>query len=279
MTTPGPATTTPPTTSGRQHATKTGRAVRDMVLRVSGDPSARVELPPPALHTADLAGEHPLASLEAATELEQAAHDWSPSTSASPARPAGPGTRSPAHSTSTRWRASTGSQPATKRSASRCSTTPSPSRAASSGPVRRATRRSPTTARRTNCPNKKTVTQPAARAAPRKWQPGGRATPAVSSSTQVGTQRPVLQAAAYPLPTTRPARMTAQRYSPPIRLGAGPRGHTSLGMCFACWMPGPAPMLRSGRPAGACCDCAHTRRTAPREQVSPGCVCCWLRIC
>ena len=75
MTTPGPATTTPPTTSGRQHATKTGRAVRDMVLRVSGDPSARVELPPPALHTADLAGEHPLASLEAATELEQAAHD------------------------------------------------------------------------------------------------------------------------------------------------------------------------------------------------------------
>ena len=54
---------------------KAGRAVRDMVLRLSGDPRTRIELPPPAQHTADLAAQHPLASLEAAAELEQAAHD------------------------------------------------------------------------------------------------------------------------------------------------------------------------------------------------------------
>lgn len=52
-----------------------GHAVRDMVLRLSGDSRTRVDLPRPAQHTADLADEHPLASLEAAAELEQAAHD------------------------------------------------------------------------------------------------------------------------------------------------------------------------------------------------------------
>ena len=36
-----------------------GRAVRDMVLRLSGDPRARIELPPPAQHTADLADAAP----------------------------------------------------------------------------------------------------------------------------------------------------------------------------------------------------------------------------
>ena len=46
-----------------------------MVLRLSGDPRIRIELPPPAEHTSDLAAQHPLASLEAAAELEQAAHD------------------------------------------------------------------------------------------------------------------------------------------------------------------------------------------------------------
>jgi hypothetical protein len=54
---------------------KAGRAVRDMVLRLSGDPRTCIELPPPAQHTADLAGAHPLATLEAAAELEEAAHD------------------------------------------------------------------------------------------------------------------------------------------------------------------------------------------------------------
>lgn len=54
---------------------KIGRAVRSMVLRLTGDPHGRVELPPVTQDTADLAGEHPLASLEAAAELEQAAHD------------------------------------------------------------------------------------------------------------------------------------------------------------------------------------------------------------
>jgi hypothetical protein len=54
---------------------KAGRAVRDMVLRLSGDPRTRIELPPPGQHTANLADQHPLASLEAAAELEQAAHD------------------------------------------------------------------------------------------------------------------------------------------------------------------------------------------------------------
>ena len=54
---------------------KIGRAVRDMVLRLSGDPLTRIELPPSTQHTADLAGAHPLATLEAAAELEQAAHD------------------------------------------------------------------------------------------------------------------------------------------------------------------------------------------------------------
>ena len=54
---------------------KAGRAVRDMVLRLCGDPRTRIELPPPAQHTANLADQHPLASLEAAAELEQAAHD------------------------------------------------------------------------------------------------------------------------------------------------------------------------------------------------------------
>ena len=54
---------------------KAGRATRDMVLRLSGDPRTRIELPPPAERTADLAAQHPLASLEAAAELEQAAHD------------------------------------------------------------------------------------------------------------------------------------------------------------------------------------------------------------
>jgi hypothetical protein len=54
---------------------KIGRAARDMVLHLTGDPRARVELSSPAQLTADLAAEHPLASLEAAAELEQAAHD------------------------------------------------------------------------------------------------------------------------------------------------------------------------------------------------------------
>jgi len=45
------------------------------VLRLNGDSSARVELPRLTQHTADFAGQHPLASLEAAAELEQAAHD------------------------------------------------------------------------------------------------------------------------------------------------------------------------------------------------------------
>jgi hypothetical protein len=53
---------------------KAGRAVRDMVLRLTGDPLARSELPPVTQHTADLVAEHPLASLEAASELEHAAH-------------------------------------------------------------------------------------------------------------------------------------------------------------------------------------------------------------
>jgi len=54
---------------------KAGRAARDMVLRLSGDPLTRIELPPSTQHTADLTGAHPLATLEAAAELEQAAHD------------------------------------------------------------------------------------------------------------------------------------------------------------------------------------------------------------
>lgn len=54
---------------------KAGRTVRDMVLRLTGDPLARIELPPVTQHTAGLAGGHPLASLEAASELEQATHD------------------------------------------------------------------------------------------------------------------------------------------------------------------------------------------------------------
>jgi hypothetical protein len=53
---------------------KASRAVRDMVLHPSGNADTPVSLPPPAQHSADLAETQPLASLEAAAELERAAH-------------------------------------------------------------------------------------------------------------------------------------------------------------------------------------------------------------
>ncbi|HUY52586.1 MAG TPA: hypothetical protein VMV92_43940 [Streptosporangiaceae bacterium] len=51
------------------------RAVRDMVLNPSGNADTPVSLLPPAQHSADLAEAQPLASLEAAAELENVAHD------------------------------------------------------------------------------------------------------------------------------------------------------------------------------------------------------------
>ncbi len=91
---------------------KIGRAVRDMVLRLTGDPRARVELPPPASSPPT---SRPAPASQPRSSSRTRAGRPRPGRRAHPTRPSGrphAGTTSPTRSTFTQWPAPTRSQPA-----------------------------------------------------------------------------------------------------------------------------------------------------------------------